>query len=100
MTDFSRERDREVMALKKGEEDEVKRFQDERVQLERQVKNLETTTRQQHRKMIELERNLAAKMQDEVRLSGDVAKLEQQLRDDTVRFREKLAEYIASFGLD
>ena len=100
MQEFTRERDRDLLNLKKGEEEGARRTAETNDQLTRQIKGLEVRTRQQHRKMLELERNLAAKMQDEMRLNADLAKMTQTRRDEIGQFRDRLADYIASFGLD
>ena len=59
MTEFSRERDREVVNLKKGEEEETRRYHEMTQQLERQIKSLEEEA--DHEDDVSAERNVTQK---------------------------------------
>ena len=96
--EYTRERDSEVLALKKGAEGEQKRYDAAKEQLTAQIKQLEANLRRANRKTVELETSLGAKLQEEAKLTSDNDKLNARINSLTENYRAKLMEYINEEG--
>ena len=59
VADLQRERDSELLNIRKGGETEQKRYEEKQMKLTKNLGDLETRLRQTHRKLMESEKNLS-----------------------------------------
>ncbi len=59
VTELQRERDNELINIRKGGETEQKRFEEKQLRMTKNLGELETRLRQTHRKLMDSEKNLS-----------------------------------------
>ncbi len=59
VTELQRERDNELINIRKGGETEQKRFEEKQLRMTKNLGDLETRLRQTHRKLMDSEKNLS-----------------------------------------
>ena len=59
VTELQRERDNELINIRKGGETEQKRFEEKQLRMTKNLGDLETRLRQTHRKLVDSEKNLS-----------------------------------------
>ena len=59
VTEIQRERDNELLNIRKGGETEQKRYEEKQLKLSKNLTDLETRLRQTHRKLMDSEKNLS-----------------------------------------
>lgn len=59
VTEIQRERDSELLNIRKGGETEQKRYEEKQLKLTKNLTDLETRLRQTHRKLMDSEKNLS-----------------------------------------
>ena len=94
LTGMQRERDTEIMSLRKGSETEQKRYTEQKLQMQAKMKEIEKEQRLKQRKLVDLEKETAQRMQEENRLKAENAALEHRIKSVTHNYRSKLLEYL------
>ena len=79
-----RDRDTEIMTLRKASEQEQKRFAEQKLATAGKLKELETQVRRQERKGVDLQKDVGQRMQEENRLKAENAALEHRYVGRTV----------------
>ena len=95
VSDLQRERDSELLNIRKGGETEQKRYEEKQMKLTKNLGDLETRLRQTHRKLMESEKNLSKALQDNSALDTAKNALEVRVKSMTDNYRSKLLEYLS-----
>ena len=95
VADLQRERDSELLNIRKGGETEQKRYEEKQMKLTKNLGDLETRLRQTHRKLMESEKNLSKALQDNSALDTTKNALEVRVKSMTDNYRSKLLEYLS-----
>lgn len=94
LTGVQRERDTEIMTLRKSAETEQKRFAEQKLQMQTKMKEIEKKQRVSQRKLADLEKETAQRIQEENRIKAENAALEHRIKTLTENYRSKLLEYL------
>jgi coiled-coil domain-containing protein 78 len=95
VTELQRERDNELMTVRKGGEVEQKRYEERQMALSKTNADLETRLRQTHRKLMEAEKQLSKALQDLSTAESNNSSLENKVKAMTDNYRSKLLEYLS-----
>jgi chromosome segregation ATPase len=95
VTELQRDRDNELMNMRKGGEAEQKRYEERQMSLAKVNSDLETRMRQTHRKLMEAEKQLSEALQHSSTLESKASNMENKIKSMTDNYRSKLLDYLS-----